>query len=237
MRCAHGLSPLAHLVVSPCNRGLSAHFRATATAHAQAVERCEHDTYGIVRAVCFNSLCKFLQILRRSGWRVNPEDIASAVQWGQRFLNSYQWLASQATKRGLLLWPTPPKFHVLWHVVRDLPLLPNPVHIQNDKEESFLGILKLFARQCSRLRHASERGRGVACMCLRGQASQASLQASRHARGGAQGAHGSRTSIKHTLPHTARHEAMGAPWCGAPWTGTSWLWACAWPAPSAEAPR
>ena len=89
-------------------------------------------------------------------------------------MDSYQWLASEASKKGLKLWPTPPKFHVLWHVVRDLALLPNPVHIQNDKEESFLGVLKLFARQCSRLRSAVARSRwhvhaGGATGALRGR--------------------------------------------------------------------
>ena len=79
-----------------------------------------------------------------------PSNVADSVSATiDSFLTRYTWLAKKSDEQGLLLFPSKPKLHFLWHIARRTNFL-NPRRVACWCDESFLSLVKTIAGASAR---------------------------------------------------------------------------------------
>ena len=73
----------------------------------------EHDDH---RLLCYEYLAELYEIIEAHGLFLEKVDSDRLLVCTEKFLLHYNWLATEAMKKGCLTWSVVPKFHFLWHI-------------------------------------------------------------------------------------------------------------------------
>lgn len=77
-----------------------------------------------MRVMLFKSLVKIYDLMDSSGMFLSSEGCTSIQKWTDDLLECYQALSSKAFEDRKLKWSIVNKHHMVWHLVRQVPLNP-----------------------------------------------------------------------------------------------------------------